>query len=218
MLPVSQSYGQHFYRVEADFTIKEKFNDSLSQLTIGRVYFDQNQEKLLYDVNFPAPEIWSFQDTSFFRILKKNDSVIRKTISPLVIQSSVFNLILSDQLSNYGLSDTLYVKSSTVNQGGMIITTLEPRELYQQYLGQVLISRQGKLLQGVIIMTPGGEIASKQFFRKYDLSGGIPFPQEIIQLGFKDGKQISTRITTFENFQFNADDSRQRYHYQLPTQ
>ncbi|MFK7924057.1 MAG: hypothetical protein AB8H47_19020 [Bacteroidia bacterium] len=218
MLPVSLSYGQHFYRVEADFTIKEKINDSLSQLTIGRVYFDQNQEKLLYDVNFPASEIWSFQDTSFYKVLQKNDSVIRQSISPLVIKSSVFNMILSDQLNNYGLSDTLYMKISTVNQGGMIITTLEPRDLYKKYLGTVLISRQGKLLQGVIIMNPEGEIVSKQFFRDYDLSGGIPFPKEIIQLGFQNGKQLSVRITTFENIQFNANDTRQRYHYQLPTQ
>ncbi|MEL7342026.1 MAG: hypothetical protein AAGM67_16205 [Bacteroidota bacterium] len=216
VLPIL-SYGQHFYRVEADFTIKEKINDSLSQLTIGRVYYDQNRESLLYDVSFPSPQIWFLSDSNFYRI-SDEDSINRQTISPLTVQSSVFHMVLADQLGNFGLSDSLFTKAGTVNQGGMIITTLEPLPKYEPYLGRVLISRKGKLVQGVIIMDPAGEVASKQFYRDYDLSGGLPFPQEIVQFSYQYGKQISVRITTFENIQFNAEDTHQRYHYQLPAQ
>ena len=217
MLPII-SYGQHFYRVEADFTIKEKLNDSLSQLTIGRAYYDQKKENLLYQVSFPEPQIWFLNDSNFYRIENKGDSVSRQTISPLTVQASVFNMVLSDQLGTFGLSDSMYQKVSTVNQGGMVITTLEPLEVFKPYLGRVLISRKGKLVQGVILMDTAGEIASKQFYRNYDLSGGLPFPREIIQLSYQFGKQVSTRITTFENIQFNAEDTHQLYHYQLPTQ
>lgn len=217
MLPII-SYGQHFYRVEADFTIKEKLNDSLSQLTIGRAYYDQQRENLLYEISFPEPLIWFLRDSNFYRIETNGDSISRQTISPIMVQSSVFNMVLSDQLGTFGLSDSIYTKASTVNQGGMVITTLEPLPIYKPYLGNVLISRKGKLVLGVILMDPAGEIASKQFYRDYDLSGGIPFPREIIQLSYQFGKQVSTRITTFENIQFNANDTRLRYHYQLPTQ
>jgi len=52
MLPNSV-IGQHYFRMKADFSIKEKFGDGKMALTMGTIYYDRNYKKLVYDVKFP---------------------------------------------------------------------------------------------------------------------------------------------------------------------
>ena len=153
--------GQVYHRVEADFSIKEAWNDTTSRLVMGKVFFDKNEEKIVYKVDFPEPQMWVVED-SFFHTATQ-DTLISTPVPPEMLQLSVFNLVLQDELGDYGLTDSLYSKSKVERRNGLIISTWKPHPRLAAVTGDILISRKGKLLYGVVFMNAAGEIVSKQF-------------------------------------------------------
>lgn len=108
--------GQQFYRLKADFSIKEKLADGTSQLIMGKVYYDKVSEKIVYDISFPEPEVWVLQDTSFFRL--KNRQLLDRKRSFLIPESSFFHFTLTGQLSDFGLKDSPYKIEQVEKEGG----------------------------------------------------------------------------------------------------
>ncbi len=106
------------------------------------------------------------------------------------------------------------IKAKVEKKNGLIVSTWKPHPRLASVTGDILISRKGKLLHGVVFMNAAGEIVSKQFFRKYDLSKGLPFPTELIQVLYR-GKQENYRVTSFRNIQFNAQDTDGYYTYSI---
>ncbi|MEL6133434.1 MAG: hypothetical protein AAFR59_08740 [Bacteroidota bacterium] len=212
-LSLSSAYGQFYQRVEADFTIKEQLSDSLSNLTFGRVYYDLGQQKLMYQVKFPKREIWGFRDSLFYR--KTEDSVFLNKSSPEAIQTSIFHLVLAGDLENFGLPDTVFQKIDVRKEDGKIITTFHPVAPFDKVFGPVYISKEQKVVTGVILTDNEGEVIGKQFFRKYNMSLPLPFPREIIQVTYKQEKPYY-RITTFEDIKYNVRDDEEWYVYPLP--
>ncbi|MEL6697935.1 MAG: hypothetical protein AAFP89_16955 [Bacteroidota bacterium] len=210
---LSSVYGQFYQRVEADFTIKEQLTDSLSNLTFGRAYYDLGQGKLIYRVKFPEREIWGFQDSIFYR--KTADTTLVSASDAQAVRTSIFHLVLSGDLDNFGLPDTIFQKADVTREEGQIITTFQPIPPYDKVLGAIYISKERKVVTGVIITDKEEKILGKQFFRKYDMTLPLPFPQELIQITYRKGKAYY-RITTFENIQYNVRDDEEWYAYPMP--
>ncbi|MEO0641476.1 MAG: hypothetical protein AAFY70_17205, partial [Bacteroidota bacterium] len=84
------------------------------------------------------------------------------------------------------------------------------------FSGDICISKERKVVTGVIITDKEEKILGKQFFRKYDMTLPLPFPQELIQITYRKGKAYY-RITTFENIQYNVRDDEEWYAYPMPT-
>ena len=186
--------------------------DSVARLTMGKVYYDKHIRKLVYKVKFPEQQIWVMED-SFYHT-QTPDTLISMEIPPAMLDMSVFNLVLTDELNNYGLRDSLYFRSSVEKRDGLIISTWKPHPDLVDLIGDILVSRKGKLLHGVVFMDVKGGVKSKQFFRKYDLASGLPFPSEMIQIIYQDEAEIH-RVTTFRNIRYNATDEEGHYSYSL---
>ena len=90
---VSTATAQQFYRLQADFSIKEKNADSTQRLTVGKVYYDKTYQKIVYIISFPEPEVWVIKDTMLYRF--KDNKLLNKQKTFLAPESSIFHLALS---------------------------------------------------------------------------------------------------------------------------
>jgi hypothetical protein len=205
-------FGQGYYRVSAEFSVKETYGDSLSRLTIGTLYFDQANRQIIYDIRFPEKEMIVVGDSVVMEL--KADTVLINPSAPGIIDFSLFNLILKDELSDYGLDDSLYQKASVERQYDLIVTTWLPGERLKGLTGEVQIARKGKLLHAILFKNVAGELIGKQFFRKYDFSFGLPFPQEMVQI-LSPGEAESYKVTTFSHVRFNEPNDAGIYSFSL---
>ncbi|EPR65931.1 hypothetical protein [Cyclobacterium qasimii] len=100
------NFGQQFFRISADFSIKEKISDGTSKLIIGKVFYDLSAEKIIYDISFPEPETWVLQDTTLYRF--QSNELLSETSSFIIPNSSFFHYTLSGQLADFGLKNSGY--------------------------------------------------------------------------------------------------------------
>ncbi len=175
---------------------------------MGKVYFDKGLRRIVYKAHFPQPETLVISDSVVQKV--GADTTISSPASPGIIDFSLFNLILSDELADYGLGDSLYSRASVERVDDMVITTWKPDPVLQGLTGDVQIARKGKLLHAVVFYSANGEVLGRQFFRKYEVSEGLPFPAEIIQVMKKDDVE-NYIITTFSNIRFNEADTEGHY-------
>ncbi len=206
-------YGQQFYRIKADFSIKAKLADGSSQLSMGTVYYDKNEKKLVYKIKFPEPEIWISQDTILYKI--SSDKVIDRQSIPAMTEFSVFHLSLNRRLPDYGLRNSYYSISNVEKDDNMVITTWIPDKTLNKTLGEILISNKEKQLFGIIFYGPEGNIKLKQFFEDYNNYDGMNFPGRIVQITYSEGKE-NYQITTFTKVIINDIKENDIYNYTIP--
>lgn len=205
-------FGQHFFRIEGDITVKEK-NDFSSQLTIGKFYYDKNTGKLVYDITFPEKQVLVSKDTVIYNFI--NDTLYNRTRTFEMTRFSIFNLSLENQLNNYGLENSFYKVENIEKDGDMVITTWAPAKSQQKHFGKVLISAKQNRLFGIIFINPQGNIVGKQFFEDYKVINGLAFPGRIVKFVYRDENE-STQIITFDNIKLNNPDEKKYYDYPLP--
>ena len=203
--------AQFYYRIQADISIKEKTND-YERLTMGTVFFDKHNRKLVYNITFPEPEVWVIQDTVMLRLV--NDTVASRTPAHGMIDFSVFNLSLSGDLNYFGLDKSPYELSDTEATDGMVITTWQPPKEFAERMGQIKMAQKNKRLNGIIMYNTEGKILSKQFYKRYADISGLDFPTEIVQFSYLPYAQ-TTQITTFRNVMLNSKLNETYYNYQL---
>ena len=212
MLPVFLN-GQHYFRVEADFSIKAKNPDSSFQLYMGKVFFDKVQKKICYKISFPEPEVWVITDTVIYSL--KNDSIKSKKPAIGLIETSIFNLSLHGNLKNYGLENSTYTLAGTKMEDGLMISTWEPPEKFQKLMGKILLANKNRNLQGIVIFNKDERILSKQFFNEYANVEGIDFPMKIVQFNYPEGVEIF-QVTTFKNLKIDEKGNDDTYNYPVP--
>jgi hypothetical protein len=206
------SVGQQFYRVKADFSIKEKNPEGSFNLTVGKVYYDKNLRKLIYDVTFPEPETWVIYDTLVYKI--KNQLIESKTKTASLVEHSIFHLALSGNLNDFGMKETPYELKSVEKADSLIIATYQPDSRLNKLLGKVVLSKKRRKIFGIAFYKPSGELAGKQIFEQYSNYKGCDFPGEIIQFNYTpQGEKI--QITTFRNVIINQPDESHLYDYNL---
>ncbi len=207
--------GQQFFRMKADFSIKEKLQDGSSVLTMGTVYFDKNSKRVVYEIKFPEKEELLITDSFLYKI--KDGKILESTKAYNFLEFSIFNLALSSDLANYGLSkNQVYKLVDMVKEDSLIISTWRASvPKLAELTGDVLISQKKKQLFGLVFMDKEGKIASKQFFNNFGNYSGLQFPGEIVQINYKDGKEFY-KVTTFKNVLVNDLNENNIYNYVLP--
>lgn len=212
LLPL-ESKGQQFYKIKADFSIKEKLADGTSQLIMGEVYYDKVVKKIVYNITFPEPETWVIQDTVFYRL--KGQQVVDKTKSFLAPNSSVFHFALTGQLPDYGLKNSPYKVEQVEKEGSMIISTWKPDASINQIFGKVVLSNVHKKLNGIVFYNPAGEILSKQIYQDYLNVNGCEFPTKVTQITYlKTGSNY--QVTIYKNIAINQDGEENIYNFVIP--
>lgn len=207
------STAQIYNRVEANVSIKTKYETGKGTLEMGKIYFDKKNKKLVYDFAFPERQTIALFDTTMY-IVKDGNLLGKQKIGQL-LESTLFNIILEGQLQNYGLRNSLVYKVTKVEKDRDLVISTWSFTGKNKVLGNVLVSNKGKDLYGVIFYSPKGEIMSKQQFSNYIVVSGLRFPTEITQVIYKDKKQV-IQVTTFKNIVLNSIQNANFYNFVLP--
>lgn len=202
-----------YYRVRADFSIKEKSTDGRSSLTMGQVFFDRMNKKIVYKILFPEKETWLFQDTLMYKIL--DDTIEKKSLLPGYVDFSIFNLALNNNLKDYGLKKTIYSVKSVVKEENMVISTWIPQKEYEKTLGEVKMSVVDNKLYGVVFYNPKKMMIGKQIFNNYIKIRSFEFPTEILNFSYLENGQEIHQMTTYKNIKVNNWDEA-TYSFTLP--
>lgn len=201
--------AQENFRIEAAFSAKEKTPSGKSKLTIGTVYFDKNDNKIVYDITFPDPATLVVTDSIQYII--KEDTTIAQPI-PSLNQMSIFSLALKGDLDNFGLEQLKYDIIEVEKSEDMIMTTWLPPADFQNNYGKIALSQKNRNLYGVVFFAPDETVIGKQIFRNYITIDGVSFPQEIIQITIADGKEFY-KVTTFSKIKVNNLDKDAMYQF-----
>lgn len=205
--------GQHYFRLQADFTIKEKFTDGKMSLTMGTVYYDRTFKKLVYEVKFPEKETWVVMDTMFYKVA--GGKLISKMSVPMLPSSTVYEFALINNLDNFGLENSFYKLEKVEKEADLVISTWLPDARMQKALGKILVSKKNNKLFGVAFYSPSGELIKKQFFKNYIRAAGVAFPAELTELSYKKaGKE--TKVTTYKNLIVNNMKNEAKYNFSVP--
>ena len=209
--------GQQFFRVKADFSIKETLSNGQSSLVMGSVYFNKTKGQIVFKINFPENFISVITDSFVYTI--KDNKITDKTPGGGLLQFSIFNLTLSSKLNNYGLEQSQVFKlTNVVKEDSFIISTWSPAvEKLKELTGDVLISQKKKQLFGLVFFDKDGKLLSKQFYEEYKNFKGLDFPGTITQINYIDGKEFY-KITTFKNVVVNDMNENTIYNYSIPVQ
>jgi len=206
-------FGQSFFRVKADFSIKSKSADGTGSLTMGTAYYDINTGKIIFKNHFPEKETWILTDTLIIKIT--NDKVTEKKTTPALTKMSIFHLFLCGDLPNYGLKNSLYSLDNVEKDQGLVISTWKPPEAFSEVIGKILISNKEKKLHGMIFYNAKDTIISKQFFKKYQSIQGLEFPTEVVQILYLNNKE-SYQVTTYKNIVVNDTNENNMYDHPVP--
>jgi hypothetical protein len=208
--------AQEFYRIKADFSIKEKESgQAQGNLITGTVYYDKNLGKTNYNVRFPEPESWWMQDTFMYRMVKDTLAAVKK-IAPFN-EYSFFHLILNQQLTDFGLSKAGYEPGEVTQEGRQVLSTWNPPAQLAKLadLGPVVIAQENKRLTGIAFQDKNGKVLGKFYLQEYQVLDGLPVPTKIYQVYYKETTEF-IRLISFKNIQINALDEADRYDFRLP--
>jgi hypothetical protein len=212
LLPLT-SVGQQFFRIKADFSIKEKLANGQSQLMMGSVFYDRTSNKIVYKIKFPKPETWIIQDTSINKL--SGGKLLSKQRSFFDPKQSIFHHALMGQLANYGLKNSVYNVVNVEKEGNKIVTTWLPDAALKKKLGKIKLAQQNKELFGLVFYSPLNEVLSKQFFTKYANIKGCNFPSKITQITYlKTGANFQE--TTYKNIIIDAPNEDDIYNSLIP--
>lgn len=207
------NFGQFFFRMKADFSVKSKSIDGSGQLTMGKVYYDINSGKIIFQNKFPEKETWVMTDTLLLKI--SDNKITEKKTTPALTELSIFHLTLSGNLANYGLEKSFYTLEKVEKKEELVISTWIPPAAFSGLIGKILISNKNKKLHGIIFYNAEEKIISKQFFKNYLNVQGLEFPTEIIQILYIDNDE-SYQVTTYKNIVVNDTNEDNMYNYPVP--
>lgn len=205
--------AQPFFRMKADFSIKQKNAEGKGQLIMGTVYYDKTAKTIVYNITFPEKETWITTDSATVKVV--NGKVVKKQTVPFMTQFSIFHICLNGNLQNYGLEGSYYTLESVEKENGMVISTWQPDAKLKGAFGKVLMSVKDKQLYGIVFFNANGKVVSKQFYSSYQNMHGFMFPGEITGIGYSDkGEQY--KMTTYKNIVVDDMGEDNMYHYKLP--
>ncbi len=203
-----------FYRFKSDFSIKEKeTGKDQGRLITGTIYYDKNLHKTIYDIRFPEPEQWLVRDTLMYRM--KADTLVAQQIVPPVGEFSIFNMILSQQLNDFGLAKVGYTPGDVQQDGKQVISQWLPPAQFKAYLGPVTMAQENKRLSAAAFYDKEKNLVSKFYFKDYSVQSGLPVPGKIYQLFYREAGEF-IRIMTLKNIIINQADEDSTYDFDIP--
>lgn len=200
--------GQSLFRLECDFSIKEKLESGKLSLVIGKVYYDLNHQKLVYNFTFPEKETWVIFEQKLYKFKNGQQSVL-PTMEMNVF--TIFHLALTGNLFHFGLNNSSYKIAKVENDKGKVITTYTPQGKLKNKLGNIKLLQENKNLAGVVMLDQKEKVLSKLQFSEYIIKGGLALPGKVIQT-FENG---SNKVTTHKNLKINDMNNEKMYNYPL---
>jgi len=214
---VYSSFSQEYYRFFSEMTVKNKKDNGTGALLIAKVYYDKNVSKVVQEVSFPEPQTIVMTDTATYEInnfkAKKVSSIDRRLG---IIKSTVYHLILENNLTTYGLDKTGYKKTKVEKEKNTVFTTWEPPKKAKNLLGKIVTGTQNKKIVAALFFDKDGNLLSKQIFRKYETVQGLNIPTEIYQVFYDtNGNEKSYSLVNFKNIKINEKGNDNLYNYPL---
>ncbi len=214
LLAIQLPAQSEFFRFKSDFSIKEKqTGKDQGRLITGTIYYDKNLDKTVYDIRFPELEQWLVRDTFMYRM--KSDSLVSQLMVPPVGEFSLFNMILSQQLNDFGLAKVGYAPGEVHQDGNQVIARWLPPEHLKAYLGEVTMALENKRLSAVAFFDKDKKLVSKFYFQDYTVENGLPVPGKIYQIFYREAGEF-VRIMTLKNITINQADEDSTYDFDTP--
>jgi hypothetical protein len=215
------TFGQTFYRFKSDFSIKEKLVDGTYRLTMGKVYYDKVEKKVVYKLSFPKRETHVIKDTLIFTF-DENKKNISKVKTGLIPEFTIFHLSLTGKLSDYGLKPkdgekSIYKITKVEKKDKGIVSTWSPtEEQFKKVFGEIRMMNVNKKLDAMVFYNPRGVILSQQYFKKYFTVKGVSFPTEITMISTDYKGEKNVQVFTYKNIQIDQADENEMYRYKIP--
>lgn len=204
--------AQLYSRFQADFSIKEIGYDGKQNLITGTIYYNKTNRTVYYDFQFPEASSMVIMDTCTVRPDSKK--IISHNMGVSMIDFSIYNLFLNQNLDMYGLNETSYQLTDMEESDEMVISTWELPGKQVVDIGKMLLSQKNGQLFGLISMDKEDSIISKQFFMDYENIENLPFPTRVIQFSYM-GDRESKKITTYRNIILNSKENEDFYNYTI---
>lgn len=208
--------GKPLSRFKADFSIKEKKSDGKSQLTMGKVYYNERNNKMVYQIKFPEKAIWVVDDKNLYLIIDAH--LVKKEKNNNLLGNSILTLFLTNNLTDFGLSDSPYKISKTEKKDSTdVITWIPKKNNTNELYGKIILSSlQNKLLE-LLTYNSKNELESKSIFNNYSIINGHYFPNEIINITYQDNKGAEDyQLTSYSHVSVNSIGEDDIYNYEIP--
>jgi hypothetical protein len=205
-------YSQFAYRMTADILTKTRLPDSTFQVSKGKLFYDQNYKKIIFDFTFPQKEKIILFDTIMYTF--RADTLYSKNPNLLIPDQSLFHYILKGKMANYGLDQANFEMKGFEKKNDMIITTWIPPDFLKKMISKVLVATKNKLLYSVTMLDAKGKVISRQILKNYVLIQGLDIPSEILIATYLEKGSIY-QIITMNNVILNEPKNDQKYDHDL---
>lgn len=202
-------------RITCDFSIKEKRADGKTQLTMGKVFYDQKIKQIVYQIKFPEKEIRIVTEKYFYVII--NGKLEKKEKNEVLPERSIFHLSLTNTMENYGLKSSAYkYQSTTDEEDGTHVSTWLPAKKNDNLYGKIMVSQKGTFIDGIILYNSKQELTKKCFYKDYIDVNHVFFPKSLIEISYLNNKEEDYQLTTYSNVKVDDEQENEMYGYRLP--
>lgn len=178
--------------------MKEK-NAATNQasLIIGDIVYTKSEKTAVYNLKFPKKEKWVFQDTMLLKY--RNDSLIEEKIMRFFSQENIFNNLLDNQSTDYGLSDINFTIAEVDESGddAVSVTWVPPVQL-EDKVKSVITTVEDNVLMAVKIYNPEGNLALESYNEDHQVISNISVPMKISSRSSSQYGDIF-KVITFRN-------------------
>ncbi|MFD2523452.1 hypothetical protein [Emticicia soli] len=221
LLSVQYTFGQEFYRLKADVSIKDKLATGAYRLTVGKVYYNKPSMGLIYKLHFPQEETIIIKDTTLYRLDKKDSLLAAQTVT-IMNEFSIFHLSLSGKLADYGINSgkvngVYKIEKVEKDADGRVITTwkvVEKRLL--KILGKIKMANIDKKLDAIAFYDVSDKLLSQQFFKDYVNIKGVVFPRQVTQISYNSDGTQNFQQTTYKNIVIDENGEDNIYNHHIP--
>lgn len=221
LLSFQYSFGQEFFRLKADVSIKDKLATGDYRLTVGKVYYDKPTLGLIYKLSFPQPETIIIKDTTLYRLDKKDSLLASQTVT-IMNEFSIFHLALSGKLADYGINSgkvngVYKIEKVEKDANGRVITTWKVTEKrLLKVLGKIKMANIDKKLDAIAFYDVSDKLLSQQFFKDYTNVKGVIFPKQVTQISYNTDGTQNIQQTTYKNITIDENGEDNIYTHPVP--
>jgi len=203
------AFSQMAYRMKADILTKTRLVDSTFQVSKGKLFYDKNYRKIIFDFSFPQKEKIVLFDTLMYNF--REDTLFSLNKNLLIPDQSLFSFILAGKMSNYGLEDTKFTIKGFEKKEDMVITTWLPPDPLKKFFSKVLIATKNKLLYSITVVNKEGKVINRQILKKYITQQGIDVPSEILIATYPEKGGSIYQVINMENIVINEQKNNNLY-------
>lgn len=187
----------------ASYSQKEVFIDGSISLVKGEVFYFLPKKQLAYKNTIPLNQLIIIQDSTMKIFVR--DKLENEYPYPNLLDFSIFHLILTSKLQDFGLHDTPFKIVETKKENGVILTRWEiPYKTRSTLKAFELAQKDGKLM-GLISYGEKDEVLSKQVFTDYIYVQGFWFPAKSMELKYS-AQGVHKKLMNYSNIQFKNED------------